>query len=651
MTTGPICREPRAPRRFGRAAGLAVSLLALLVPIGEAAAQTYQYPREQPAIRPPTTQGGGKIGVGRVPVERQMPPTRGARPGRGGGGLGVGGAIGLGLGILGAAAAAQAAAGSDDEEPVVRRDPRRGRVIEVDEDAPPVRADRRGGDRPPPRDRPPRQAERPPSPSVRLPAAGETRFVAGEVLIETRADGRFEPAAGRLGLEILGRRPIRLTGTTLYRVKARDGRTTPQILMRLRQERSIAAAQPNWLYTLQQEAAAPAPAAAASDTAPASGAVPTPVEAVAPPAPAEASAAATPVDAPAAPEPASPDPTDAPAPDAATPAPVETASTPATPAPAEAAAPAPAPAPAAPAAVEAPIVATAATSAVAPAAPGLLPGQYFPGKLNLGAAHGRVKGAGVRVAVIDTGADESHPELVGAVEATFDSLDGVAPKTPGAHGTAMAGAVAARLRLEGAAPASRLLLARAFGPPAANGVAQGSTWNVVACLDWSVEKGARVVSMSFAGPSNDLLARALAAARGRGIVLVAASGNAGPQSPPLFPAADPGVIAVTASDPDDRVLPAAVRGNHVAVTAPGVDILVAAPQGGYDLTSGTSVAAAEVSGVVALVLEKRPDLKPEEARRILMETAIDLGPKGRDPIFGAGLVDAEAAVRAATRGR
>lgn len=649
MTKGPICREPRAPRRFGRAAGLAVSLLALLMPIGEAAAQTYQYPREQPVVRSPITQGGGKIGVGRVPVERQMPPTRGARPGRGGGGLGVGGAIGLGLGILGAAAAAQAAAGSDDEEPVVRRDPRRGRVIEVDEDAPPVRADRRGGDRPPPRDRPPRQAERPPSPSVRLPAAGETRFVAGEVLIETRADGRFEPAAGRLGLEILGRRPIRLTGTTLYRVKARDGRTTPQILMRLRQERSIAAAQPNWLYTLQQETAAPAPAAAASDTAPASGAVPTPVEAVVPPAPAEASAAATPVDAPAAPEPASPDPTNAPAPDAATPAPVETASTPATAAPAEAAAPAPAPT--SPAAADAPIVATAATSAVAPAAPGLLPGQYFPGKLNLGAAHGRVKGAGVRVAVIDTGADESHPELVGAVEATFDSLDGVAPKTPGAHGTAMAGAVAARLRLEGAAPASKLLLARAFGPPAANGVAQGSTWNVVACLDWSVEKGARVVSMSFAGPSNDLLARALAAARGRGIVLVAASGNAGPQSPPLFPAADPGVIAVTASDPDDRVLPAAVRGNHVAVTAPGVDILVAAPQGGYDLTSGTSVAAAEVSGVVALVLEKRPDLKPDEARRILMETAIDLGPKGRDPIFGAGLVDAEAAVRAATRGR
>lgn len=648
MTTGPISREPRAPRRFGRAAGLAVSLLALLMPIGEAAAQTYQYPREQPVVRSPTIQGGGKIGVGRVPVERQMPPTRGARPGRGGGGIGVGGAIGLGLGILGAAAAAQAA-GSDDEEPVVRRDPRRGRVIEVDEDAPPARADRRGGDRPPPRDRPPRQAERPPSPSVRLPAAGETRFVAGEVLIETRGDGRFEPAAGRLGLEILGRRPVRLTGTTLYRVKARDGRTTPQILMRLRQERSIAAAQPNWLYTLQQETAAPAPAAAPSDTVPASEAVPTPVEAA--PAPAEPSAAATPVEATGSPEPGTPEPATASAPDAGPPAPVETASTPAIPAPAEAAVPAPAPATTAPAATDAPIVATAATSAPAPAAPELLPGQYFPGKLNLGAAHGRVKGAGVRVAVIDTGADENHPELVGAVEATFDSLDGVAPKTPGAHGTAMAGAVAARLRLEGAAPASKLLLARAFGPPAANGVAQGSTWNVVACLDWSVEKGARVVSMSFAGPSNDLLARALAAARGRGIVLVAASGNAGPQSPPLFPAADPGVIAVTASDPDDRVLPAAVRGNHVAVTAPGVDILVAAPQGGYDLTSGTSVAAAEVSGVVALVLEKRPDLKPEEARRILMETAIDLGPKGRDPIFGAGLVDAEAAVRAATRGR
>ncbi|MDK9697833.1 MAG: S8 family serine peptidase, partial [Siculibacillus sp.] len=173
-----------------------------------------------------------------------------------------------------------------------------------------------------------------------------------------------------------------------------------------------------------------------------------------------------------------------------------------------------------------------------------------------------------------------------------------------------------------------------------------STHHVVACLDWSVTNGARVVSMSFAGPADTLLARSLAAMRQKGVIAVAAAGNAGPQSPPLFPAADPAVIAVTASDPDDRILPVAVRGGHLAVTAPGVDIVVASPKGGYDVTSGTSVAAAEVAGVVALLLEKREDLSPDEARRILSTTAIDLGPKGRDPIFGAGLVDADAAVAA-----
>jgi subtilisin family serine protease len=128
------------------------------------------------------------------------------------------------------------------------------------------------------------------------------------------------------------------------------------------------------------------------------------------------------------------------------------------------------------------------------------------------------------------------------------------------------------------------------------------------------------------------------------VIAVAAVGNAGPTSPPLHPAADPTVIAVTAADTDDRVLASAVHGDHVVVTAPGVDVLVPAPNGGYDLSTGTSVAAAEVAGVVALLLERRPDLTPDEVRRILTETAVDLGSQGRDPVYGAGLVDAAAAL-------
>ncbi len=419
-----------------------------------------------------------------------------------------------------------------EDEPIVRRRPAR-RVIEVYEEDfvdDPV-------------SRPPKvRVVKPtvPPPVIQMPSPAETRFVPGEVLVEMRGGGPIAPIARRLGLDVLTSLPVRLTGTTLHRVRSTDGRSTRDVLERLKKEGAVAFAQPNWLYTLQQAGASAPTTAARPETR-------------------------------------------------------------------------------------------------------ALPGQYAADKLRLAGAHDRVRGRDVLVAVIDTAADATHPELVGAIEASFDGLEGVDP-APGLHGTAMAGAIASRLRLSGVAPGARLLVARAFGPPGASGVAQGSTMAVVKGLDWSVERGARVVSMSFAGPANPFIGRMIASARVKGVIAVAAAGNAGPQSPPLHPAAEPGVIAVTASDADDRVLSVANRGDHVTVTAPGVDILVPAPNGGYDVTTGTSVAAAEVSGVVALMLERRADLKPEDVRRILADTAHDLGAPGRDPIYGAGLVDATAAV-------
>ena len=136
----------------------------------------------------------------------------------------------------------------------------------------------------------------------------------------------------------------------------------------------------------------------------------------------------------------------------------------------------------------------------------------------------------------------------------------------------------------------------------------------------------------------------LAAAHQKGVVLVAASGNAGPKSPPLWPAADPNVIAVTATDFDDHLYAMANRGNHVAIAAPGVDILVAIPGDAYKMETGTSFSAAFVSGVAALVLERRPELTPDAVKKVLLSTAHDLGPKGRDDQFGAGLMDAFQAV-------
>ena len=105
------------------------------------------------------------------------------------------------------------------------------------------------------------------------------------------------------------------------------------------------------------------------------------------------------------------------------------------------------------------------------------------------------------------------------------------------------------------------------------------------------------------------------------------------------------MIAVTATDADDKLFKGANRGRHIAVAAPGVDLLLPAPEAGYQMTTGTSFAAAEVSGIVALMLERKPDLDQDGVRKALTATARDLGPKGVDTQFGAGLVDAYRAVR------
>lgn len=264
------------------------------------------------------------------------------------------------------------------------------------------------------------------------------------------------------------------------------------------------------------------------------------------------------------------------------------------------------------------------------------PAQYALGKLRLPEAHGLAKGEAVLVAVIDSGIDAAHPDLAGAVAESLDAVGGGGGAH--SHGTGIAGVIAAQGRLMGVAPRAKVLAVRAFDPSGSG--AQGSTFNILKGLDWSVSKGARVINMSFAGPKDPALGRALAAAHRKGVVLVAASGNAGAKSPPLFPAADENVIAVSATDAGDGLFAPSNRGNHVAVSAPGVDILAPSPEGAYQVSSGTSFAAAHVSGVAALVLERNSGLSPDGLRRVLLATARDLGPKGRDKDFGVGLADA-----------
>jgi len=270
------------------------------------------------------------------------------------------------------------------------------------------------------------------------------------------------------------------------------------------------------------------------------------------------------------------------------------------------------------------------------------PAQYANAKLRLPQAHTLAHGANVTIAVIDSGIDVKHPELVNAIADNFDALG--SKEGPHVHGTGIAGAIVSHARLMGSAPEARILAIRAFGA-APNG-AESTSYVILKGLDYAAAHGAQVVNMSFAGPKDALIERAIAATVAKGIVMVAAAGNAGPKSPPLYPAANANVIAVTATDAQDRLFAASNRGSHIAISAPGVDIFLPAPDEKYQMTSGTSFSAAYVSGLAALMLERNPALKPGEVRAILMKTARDLGAPGRDDLFGAGEADAFAAVSA-----
>lgn len=283
---------------------------------------------------------------------------------------------------------------------------------------------------------------------------------------------------------------------------------------------------------------------------------------------------------------------------------------------------------------------TGQAEAAAGAQPELAGAQYAPDRMKIPEAHHLAEGRDVLVAVVDSAVDPAHPELSDAL------VDPDRTATPHTHGTGMAGAIAAHVKLVGIAPEARLLALEALKYDTAGG-GKGTSIDIVNALDMAARRGARVVNLSFAGPRDDLMSRALRALRLRGAVLVAAAGNEGPKAKPLYPAAHPDVIAVTATGPDDGLYAQANVGGQIAIAAPGVEVMVPAPRGAYQVLSGTSLASAHVSGVAALMLQGHPDLTPAQVRDALVRTARDLGKPGRDDLYGAGLVDAAAAVAAA----
>lgn len=267
--------------------------------------------------------------------------------------------------------------------------------------------------------------------------------------------------------------------------------------------------------------------------------------------------------------------------------------------------------------------------------------QYALARMAVDAAHKLTRGADVPVAVIDSAVDSSHPEFNGTAIETAD-VTGKRP-APHQHGSTIAALIASKGTLVGIAPDVRLLGITAFDVDSA-GNATSSSWAIASAIDMAEEWGARIVNMSFAGPKDPLIERSSNGMARRKMIAVAAAGNAGPKAAPLYPAAYDTVVAVTATDRSDAVFDMANQGAYVALAAPGVDILGIAPGGRYAVSSGTSLAAAHISGLAALILGRADGIDADDLLEALISTSRDLGDPGVDPVFGAGLPDAQTAI-------
>ena len=252
-----------------------------------------------------------------------------------------------------------------------------------------------------------------------------------------------------------------------------------------------------------------------------------------------------------------------------------------------------------------------------------------------------VEGAGPApvIGMIDTTVNEKHPGLrPGAVETLAVLGDGRAPASA-IHGTAIAllFAGSADSRTPGLLPQARLVAAEAFHTTGAGDVA-ADVFDIVRAMDLLAARDIDVLNMSFSGEANALLARAVGSLDDAGIPLAAAVGNGGPFAAPLYPAAYPATVAVTAVDSSQAVYRQANAGPHVDLAAPGVDLWTAASVSGGRPRSGTSYAVPFVSAALAVERVERPGSTPDQLQQALVARAVDLGEEGRDDVFGWGLV-------------
>ena len=245
------------------------------------------------------------------------------------------------------------------------------------------------------------------------------------------------------------------------------------------------------------------------------------------------------------------------------------------------------------------------------------------------------------IAVVDTGVDATHPDLAGVVRAGTDFVapgDGrIDPQGHGTHVAGIAAAVAGNgLGGAGLAKGAQVLPVRVMG---ADG--SGTDSDAAKGIVWAADNGATVVNLSLGGPDrSSVMDAAVKYVLGKGIPIIASSGNAGFEGDPvMWPAANAGVIAVGAVDIAGAKPGWSSTGSHLAVVAPGARILSTVPGGGYASYSGTSMAAPFVTAAAALLRRSDATLKAGGVRDRLISTAADLGPVGFDSGYGYGRID------------
>ena len=240
-----------------------------------------------------------------------------------------------------------------------------------------------------------------------------------------------------------------------------------------------------------------------------------------------------------------------------------------------------------------------------------------------------------RIGLVDGSVAAGQPALAGArlIQRPFASGGAVAT----AHATAVASLIA---EAGGGTRGTTLYVADIYGATPSGGSALALSRG----LAWLAEARVPVINVSLVGPHNLLLAATVKALVARGHLVVAPVGNDGPAAPPLYPAAYPGVVAVTGVDRLRRVLPEAGRGTHVDFAAPGADLNAAGLDRGLVTVRGTSFAAPIAAGLLARRLSAPDPAAAAGALAALGQEAVDLGPPGPDPVYGRGLVGTDVRV-------